>query len=195
MPGVRAATQSSRCGRSPKEPSRVSATMRETPVFSAKMWNGRRTFRFMSASGMGCLRFRLRFGFGFGLGLRLPLRLVNRPDHVERAFRGVFELIAQYSLAAIKRVLEADELSFESAELLGREKGLREEALQPAGACDHLAIVRRQLLEAEHGNDVFEIRVLGQRPTDLLRQVVVTFANDAGCGHLGTRLQRVDGRK
>ena len=31
-----AATQSSRCGRTPSEPASVSATMRDTPVFSAK---------------------------------------------------------------------------------------------------------------------------------------------------------------
>src|SRR5664279_294148 len=109
--------------------------MRETPVFSAKTWNGRRTLSFISASGMSYLR--LRFRLGFRLGLRLSLRFVNRPDHVERALREVLELIAQDPLAAIERVLEADELSFESAELLGREEWLREEALQPAGACYH----------------------------------------------------------
>src|SRR5450631_71242 len=135
--------------------------MRETPVFSAKIWNGRRTLRFISASGMGRLLLRLRFR----LGVRLPFRFVNRPDHVERAFRGVFELIAEDSFAAVERVLEADELSFESAELLGCEERLREEALQPAGARDHFAVVGRKLFEPEHGNDVLEICVLSQRPT------------------------------
>src|ERR1019366_1220066 len=97
MPGTSAATQSSRCGKSPNEPSRVSATMRDTPVFSAKIWNGSRTLRFMSVGGMFDHRLRFRLGlrmrlgrgfgrrlggglqlglgFGFRAGLRLRLRL------------------------------------------------------------------------------------------------------------------------
>jgi len=41
----------------------------DTPVLSAKTWNGRRTLRFMSGGDL----FRLRFGFcfGFGIGGRL----------------------------------------------------------------------------------------------------------------------------
>src|SRR5664279_2213584 len=68
MPGASAATQSSRCGKSPNEPSRVSATMRETPAFSAKISNGRRTLRFMS---VGCCMSHLRFGFRLGFRLRI----------------------------------------------------------------------------------------------------------------------------
>src|ERR1039457_2522042 len=68
MPGASAATQSSRGGKSPNEPSRVSATMRETPVFSAKTSNGTRTLRFMS---VGCCMFHLRFSFRLGLRLRI----------------------------------------------------------------------------------------------------------------------------
>src|ERR1039458_9083409 len=103
--------------------------MRETPVFSAKTWKGSRTLRFMSAGcGMGDLRFRRRLrqrcGFGFLLGLG------NRPDHIEGAFRIVFEFIAQDSLAAIERVFETDEFSFDSAKLLGREERLGEKMLE-----------------------------------------------------------------
>src|ERR1035441_9176967 len=83
MPGTSAATQSSRCGKSPNEPSRVSATMLDTSVLSAKIWNGRRTLRCMRAGGMFDLRLRfrlrlrMRFGRGFGrrLGGGLQLRL------------------------------------------------------------------------------------------------------------------------
>src|ERR1017187_161878 len=97
MPGTSAATQSSRCGKSPNEPSRVSATMLDTSVLSAKIWHGRRTLRCRKAGGMVALRlgFRLRLrmrfgrgfgrrlggglqlglGFGFRTGLRLRLRL------------------------------------------------------------------------------------------------------------------------
>jgi hypothetical protein len=56
-----------------------------------------------------------RLGWDFYLDrCRRPLRFINRPDHIERAFRIVFEFIAQDSLAAVQRVLEADELSFEA---------------------------------------------------------------------------------
>src|ERR1035441_10329440 len=172
MPGASAATQSSRCGKSPNEPSRVSATIRETPVFSAKISNGRRTLRFMS---VGCCMFDLRFGFRLGFGLRIgrgfglgvgggllvalrlgfglrfgfsyglagfgfSFRFVNRPDHVERAFRVVFEFIAQDAFAAIERVFETDHFSLNAAKLLGGEKRLREESLQTPGAGDYAAI-------------------------------------------------------
>src|ERR1035438_53037 len=97
MPGTSAATQSSRCGKSPNEPSRVSAAMLDTSVLSAKIWNGRRTLRCMRAGGMFDFRLRFRLGirmrlgrgfgrrlgggiqlglgFGFRAGLRLRLRL------------------------------------------------------------------------------------------------------------------------
>src|ERR1039457_6806554 len=48
-------------------------------------------------------------GFGFILGF------VNRPDHVERAFRVVLEFIAQDPLAAIERGFEAEWISWSSA--------------------------------------------------------------------------------
>jgi len=63
-----AATQSSRCGKSPNEPSRVSATMLDTSILSAKIWNGRRTLRCMRAVGMFDFRLRFRLGFGCGSG-------------------------------------------------------------------------------------------------------------------------------
>src|SRR3989339_353833 len=150
MPGASAATHSSRCGRSPNDPSRVSATMRDTPVFSANTPNGRRTLSVMDVGGTLGLWLRCRSGSC------LFLRFVNRPDHVERALRVVFGFIAQDSLTAAERVLEADERSLEAGELLGREEWLGKKTLQPAGAGDHGPVLRRQLLEAEHGNDVLE---------------------------------------
>src|SRR5579872_4823645 len=107
--------------------------MRKTPVFSAKIWNGSRILRFMSA---GCGMFDLRFRFRIGLNVRFAgvcfsLRFVNRPDHVEGAFRVVFELVPQDSFAAIERVFEADEFPLDATKLLGGEERLREEPLQP----------------------------------------------------------------
>src|ERR1700722_13455795 len=117
MPGGSAATQSSRCGKRPNEPVRASATMRKTPVFLAKIWKGRRTSRVMAGADTS--------------EFRLGLRFIDRPDHVKRSLRVVFELIPQDSLTAVQRVLEADELSLEAGELLGREEGLGEKMLQP----------------------------------------------------------------
>jgi len=70
------------------------------------------------------------------------LSFANRPNHVERALGVVLEFVVQDSLTTVQRVLEADELSFEAGELLGREKRLGEKTLQPAGAGDHVAVFR-----------------------------------------------------
>jgi hypothetical protein len=51
MPGSSAATQSSQLGNNPKAPSGVSTTIRETPDFSAKIWNGSKIFRVMGVVG------------------------------------------------------------------------------------------------------------------------------------------------
>ena len=47
--------------------------MRDTPVFSAKIWNGRRTLRFMSVGGMFDLRLRFRLRLGLIGVLRVGL--------------------------------------------------------------------------------------------------------------------------
>src|ERR1039458_8518599 len=75
MPGTSAATQSSRCGKSPNEPSRVSAAMLDTSVLSAKIWNGRRTLRCMRAGGMFDFRLRFRLGLRMRLGRGFGRRL------------------------------------------------------------------------------------------------------------------------
>src|SRR5579862_3851777 len=107
--------------------------MRDTPVFSAKTWKGRRILRVMRECGMSAFRGvaragrRRRSGNGFdqGLGgrLRFSLRFLNRPDHVKRGLREVLVFVAKDPLAAVQRILEADQLSCEAGELLGGEKG------------------------------------------------------------------------
>ncbi len=128
----------------------------------------------------GRLGFNWNFWFGAGIGrarrlggLRFFLRLVDRPDHVKGALWIVFELIVQDALAAVERVLQADILSLDAAELLGREKRLGQKSLQPAGAADDVSVVRRELLHSEHGNDVLEFLVVRQRLADFLRQQVM----------------------
>ena len=70
----------------------VSATMRETSVFSANISIGKKDLKIHAA-----LR---RLGLGFGLGL---FRLADRSDHVKRALRVVLELVAQNAFAAVER--------------------------------------------------------------------------------------------
>jgi hypothetical protein len=107
--------------------------------------------------GLGCglgissrlrVSLRRRFSAGIALGCRfvglgLFLRLVNRPDHIECAFRIVFEFVSQDAFTAVERIFEADEFSLDPAKLFGGEKWLREESLQPSGTRYYFAVVRR----------------------------------------------------
>src|SRR5271163_3150095 len=161
----------------------------------------------MSSGGMFDLRFRFCRDFWLPLrldlesggnrqsgldcgraGFRFSLCLANRPDHVERALRVVFEFIAMNALTTVQRVLEADELSCETGELFGRKKRLGEKTLQPAGAHHHVAVLWRKLLQTEHGNDILKVGVLRERAPDLLRQAVMPFADYARRRHLGIGL-------
>ncbi len=99
------------------------------------------------------LEFHLNFWFGAGVGRTRRLGglgffhgLVDRPDHVKGALGIILELIAQDTLAAVNRVLQADVLSLDATELLGREERLGQKALQPAGATDDVTVIRRELL-------------------------------------------------
>ena len=65
-------------------------------------------------------------------GLGFFLSLVDRSDHVKSALWKVLEFVIQDALAAVERVLQTDILSLDAAELLGREKRLGQESLQPA---------------------------------------------------------------
>src|SRR6202142_2251264 len=127
-------------------------------------------------------------------GLPLRLGLVDPPDHVERALGVVLEFVTQNALTSVERLFERNELALESSEPLGREERLGEEALQTASARHHRAILGRELLEPEHGNDVLQVPVLGQRSPYFLRQAVVPLSDDARRRHFGARLKRIDRR-
>src|ERR1700722_3154443 len=185
--------------------------MRDTPDFSANTWKGRRTLRLMRCGGMfklcvrNCRRWRggsrhraFRRGCYRHLGclrLRLGLRFVNCSDHVECALRIVFEFIAEDALTTVQRVLETDELSLETGELFGGEKGLRKKSLQPARAIYDATVLRRKLLQAEHGNNVLELRILRQCSPDFLRQPIVPLADNTCRRHGGVGLQRINSRE
>src|ERR1700722_6284450 len=183
IPGTSAATQSRRRGNSPQAPSRVRATIRSTPIFSANIPNGSSTLRCMS------------IGYLAGRRGTLALRLIDAADHVQCALRVVLEFVPQNALTAIERILTAHQLALDAAELFRGKERLRQETLQQARAPDDLAVLGRELLESEHGDDVLQILVLRQRAPDLLRQVVMSFADDARRSHRGSGLQQVHGRE
>src|SRR5271170_5422020 len=101
----------------------------------------------------------------------------------------------QDPFATIQRVLETDKLPGQAGELLGCEKRLGEKSFQQAGTNDHFPVFWRKLFQSEHGNNVLEVRILGEGPPDFLRKSVMSFADDTGRGHFGTGLQRINGRE
>src|SRR3984957_5154736 len=179
-PRPSAAKQSRRCGSSPNDPSRVSATMRETCFRSRKIRNGRRILRFM-----GCRAWALR------CCVPLP-RLADCADHVQGALRIILEFIGKNSLAAIERVAQAHQLALDARKLLGRKEGLRKKPLKTAGAGPRLTVLRRELFETQHRDHVLELLVLSQGAADMLRHRIVPVADNAGGGRLGTGLQQID---
>ena len=91
--------------------------MRNTPVFSAKILRVGEPK--IHASWLH-VPFRLRSGLR--VWLCLGLGFVNCADHVQRTLRDVFKLVTQNTLTAVQRILEADELSLDTAKLLGGEE-------------------------------------------------------------------------
>ena len=74
---------------------------------------------------------------------------------------------------------ELDVLAGDAGELLGNVEGLREEALNFAGAGDDELVFFAQFIDAENGDDVLKILVALQHAFDGLRGVVMIVANDA----------------
>src|SRR5690606_37314833 len=74
-------------------------------------------------------------------------------------------------------VLEGDVLALETRELLGDEEGLAEEALDLAGTVDRGAIVLRELVHTEDGDDVLEVLVALERLLDAAGHTVVALAD------------------
>src|ERR1700734_3563926 len=138
MPGESAATQSRRCGKRPKLPDLVGATMRATGSHVAKTLNGNKILSRMRAPGFNDLR--LRFRQRSACGASGTFGLIDRPDHIQRGFRTVLELIAQDALAAVERVFKADGLPRNATELLSAEKWLGQKSLESPRPRDHLAI-------------------------------------------------------
>src|SRR5450830_697614 len=90
-------------------------------------------------------------------------RFIDISYHVERLLGITRELVVQDPLTAIEGFVQLRESALESGELLGHEERLGQEAFQPPGAVHGALVLLGKLLEPEHGNDVLELLVLGQR--------------------------------
>src|ERR671931_2463426 len=117
--------------------------------------------------------------FGFEL-LGLLHRLVDAADHVERLLGKVVQLALDQHLEASDRVLHRHVLAGDADELLGNVERLRQEPLDLAGPGDDELVLLRQLIHAQDGDDVLQVRVALQDPLDGGGDVVVLLADEAG---------------
>src|SRR5665213_3489622 len=136
MPGASAATQSHRCGSSPKLPDRVGTTMLTTSS-SANIVNGKRILSCMGDRPFDGSGLRRR---QFTLLTSLGSCFVNFSNHVEGAFRKILEFISQDAFAAIEGIFQADSFPRHAAELLSGEKRLGQAPFESSRARDYLAI-------------------------------------------------------
>src|SRR5215217_5704179 len=85
----------------------------------------------------------------FAAGLsRLLHSLVYTADEVERLLGQFVVLAFDDLLEGANRLVELDELAFETCELLGNEERLGEEALEPPGPTDYDLVLLRELVYA-----------------------------------------------
>jgi hypothetical protein len=84
----------------------------------------------------------------------------------------------QDALTALDGFVQTDHLAFRSREMLGCNKRLREKTLQTPRTKDSLPVLGGKLLEAKHRDDVLEFFVLRKLPAHLLRNAVMTLADD-----------------
>src|SRR4051812_29560786 len=130
-----------------------------------------------------------RFG---GELLALLDRLLDGADHVEGAFRQIVILAGDQALEAFDRVLELDEHAGRAGEDLGDMEGLRQEALDLAGAGDDELVVLAELVHAEDGNDVLQRFVGLQHALHVAGDLVMLLADDARVEHAAGRIERID---
>ena len=120
--------------------------------------------------------------------------LPDRADHVQGAFRIILEFIPQDALTAVQGIPEADRPARQAGKTLRRKKRLCKETLQASGATDQIAVIDRQLFQAEHGDDVLQLFVMGQSPADFTGEIIMAPADDGGIDHFRAGLQRIYGR-
>ena len=92
------------------------------------------------------------------------------------------------------RLLDGHVLALEAGELLGHEERLREEALDLPGALHCQAVLVRELLDSEDGDDVLELAVALEDLPHVVGDLVVLLAHDVRLQDRRGRVERVDGR-
>src|SRR5262245_15050597 len=124
--------------------------------------------------------------------LGLGTRVLDRADHEEGLLGQVVALAVEDLLEAPDRVGDADVDALRARELLGDVEGLRQEALDLAGACHREAVVLGELVHAEDRDDVLEVLVLLERLLDAARHAVVLLAHDQRVEDAARRVERID---
>ena len=114
-------------------------------------------------------------------------------DHVEGLLRQVVVVAVAQALEALDGVGEIDEHAGRAGEHLGDMEGLRQEALDLAGARHGDLVLFRQLVHAENGDDVLQRLVALQDLLHAAGDRVVLLADDQRVEHARGRVERVDG--
>ena len=88
--------------------------------------------------------------------LRLLDRFLDRADHVEGGLGQVVILASHRPLKPLIVSSSSTELAGRAGEHFGDEEGLRQEALDLAGAGDGELVLFRKLVHAQNGDDVLQ---------------------------------------
>ena len=97
-------------------------------------------------------------------------------------------------MAPVEGVFQFDKATFVAGKLFGHEKWLRQEPLNTAGPIHDAAVFLGEFFQTQHGDDVLQFFVLGQRLANLLGNLVMPPTNDVWHQQLRPRLQGIDGR-
>src|ERR1700681_4714349 len=108
-----------------------------------------------------------------GEALRLLDRLLDGADHIEGRLRQMVVLAVAQALEAADRIGEIDEYARRTGEHLGDMEGLRQEALDLAGARDGDLVLLRQFVHAEDRDDVLERLVALEHLLDLAGNLIM----------------------
>jgi len=103
----------------------------------------------------------------------------NRAGHIESLFGQIVVFAFDDFFEAFDRVFQLAILTFAAGKLPSNVKRLRKELLDLARALNYQLVFIRQFVQPEDRNDVLQILVALQDLFDLLRGVVMIFADDA----------------
>src|SRR5262245_17321313 len=102
---------------------------------------------------------------------------LNRPLHVEVAFRHIVVFTFQDLLEATNRVAHRNLLTLAAGEYLGDAERLAEEALSLARTQDRHLVLRGQLIHAQNRDDILQVFVALEDPLHATRDVIMLLAH------------------